>query len=152
MCGIDPNVIAAQAEVQAQENGYVTVALRGALDVHTMGGLWRELEARLRPLKVVTLEVDASDLQLCGSGGLALLRYLKTGGFTPQARVTVRGLTENLDQLLLLFADEDPEPPPPAPPALPEEVGTAVRGYARDLREQVGFLGTMAAELAGRTR
>ena len=149
MTGIDTNTTGAQAEVQAQENGLVTVALRGALDVNTMGGLWRELEARLRPLKVVTLEVDASDLQLCGSGGLALLRYLKTGGFTPKANVTVRGLAENLDQLLLLFADDDPEPPRPAPPALPEEIGAAARNFARDLREQVSFLGTMAAELAG---
>ena len=145
----DTETAAAQAEVQPQEEGRVTVALRGALDVSTMGGLWRELEARLRPLKVVTLEVDASALELCGSGGLALLRYLKRGGFTPLATVTVRGLAENLDQLLLLFADEDPEPPRAAPPSLPEEIGAATRGYARDLREQVCFLGTMAAELAG---
>jgi len=149
MSGIDTNTTGAQAEVQAQEHGLVTVALRGALDVNTMGGLWRELEARLRPLKVVTLRVDASALQLCGSGGLALLRYLRTGGFTPLATVTVRGLTENLDQLLLLFADEDPEPPRAAPPALPEEIGAAARGFARDLREQISFLGNMAAELAG---
>lgn len=130
----------------------MTVVLRGALDVQTMGGLWRELEARLRGLKVAALEVDATALHLCGGGGLALLRFLKTGGFTPMANVTVRGLGGNLDQLLWLFADEDSKAAPPGrrrTPSPPEEVGTAVRGFARDLREQVAFLGAMAAEFAG---
>ena len=145
----DPKTTAVQAKVQAQEHGLVTVALRGALDVNTMGRLWRELEAQLTPMKVSALEVDARALQLCGSGGLALLRYLKRGGFTPLATVTVRGLTEDLDHLLLMFADEDPESPRVAAPALPEEIGAAARGFARDLREQVAFFGTMVAELAG---
>jgi phospholipid/cholesterol/gamma-HCH transport system permease protein len=130
----------------------VTVVLRGALDVQTMGGLWRELEARLRPLKAAALEVDATGLRLCGGGGLALLRFLKTGGFTPMAKVTVRGLGEDLDQLLWLFADEDSEAAATErrrTPSLPEEVGTSVRASVRDLREQIAFLGKMAAELAG---
>jgi ABC-type transporter Mla MlaB component len=121
----------------------VTVVLRGALDVQTMGGLWRELEARLRPLKAAALEVDATALRLCGGGGLALLRFLKTGGFTPMANVTVRGLGEDLDQLLWLFADEDSEAAPTQrrrTPSLPEEIGTSVHAFVRDFREQVAFL------------
>jgi len=148
----DPKTTAVQAEVQAREGGRVTVVLRGALDVQTMGGLWRELEARLRPLKVVALEVDATALHLCGGGGLALLRYLKMGGFTPTAKVTLCGLNEDLDQLLWLFAQEDPEVPRAGhwrTASVPEEIGASARGFTRDLREQVAFLGTMAAELAG---
>ena len=140
-----------QAEVRALAGGRVSVRLCGSLDVHTMGGLWRELEARLRPLKGVALEVDATALHLCGGDGLALLRYLKMGGFAPMANVTVRGLNEDLDQLLRSFADEDAEAPRTGPrraPSAPEEIGASARGFARDLREQVAFLGTMAAELA----
>ena len=101
---------------------------------------------------MVALEVDATALHLCGGGGLALLRFLKTGGFTPAANVTVRGLDGDLDQLLLLFADENSEAAPSGhrrTPSLPEEIGASARGFARDLREQVAFLGNMAAELAG---
>ncbi|MCZ7640396.1 MAG: hypothetical protein M5U12_32690 [Verrucomicrobia bacterium] len=74
----------AQAEIHVQEGGRVTVVLRGALDAQSMGGLWRELEARLAPLSVRALEVDARAVHLAGAGGLALLRYLKVGGFTPR--------------------------------------------------------------------
>ena len=152
MSGIDTNTTAVQAEVQAREGGRVTVVLRGTLDVQTMGGLWRELERRLAGLKVVALEVDATALHLYGGGGLALLRFLKTGGFTPRANVTVRGLDEDLDQLLLLFTDENSEVASTGHRrtlSLPEEFGASARGFARDLREQVAFLGNMAAELAG---
>jgi len=152
MSGIDTKATAVQAEVQAREGGRVTVVLGGTLDVQTMGGLWRELKARLGGLKVVALEVDATALHLCGGGGLALLRFLKAGGFTPMANVSVRGLNDDLDQLLRLFADEDSEAAPRGhrrTPSLPEEVGTSARGFARDLREQIAFLGNMAAELAG---
>lgn len=131
----------------------MTVVLRGALDAQTMGGLWRQLEARLTPLPVEALEVDAAGLQLDGAGGLALLRYLKVGGFTPRASsVTVRGLSEDLDELLRQIAEEGLETPPTGrrpTPSLPEEIGAATRGFVRDLREQVAFLGAMAAELAG---
>jgi len=45
--------------------------------VHTMSDLWRDLEGRLRHLTVVSLDVDATQLNVSGGGGLALLRYLK---------------------------------------------------------------------------
>ena len=144
---------AAQAEVLAEERGRVKVLLRGRLDVHTMGDLWRDLEARLRPLTAVSLDVDATQLNFSGGGGLALLRYLKAGGFTPTAKVSVGGLNAELDQLLHLFAGEDFESYRArrrrVPTVLPEEVGASVRTSARDLREQVAFIGRMAAELAG---
>lgn len=142
----------AQAEIHVQEGGRVTVVLRGALDAQSMGGLWRELEARLAPLSLRALEVDARALHLAGAGGLALLRYLKVGGFTPQASVTVRGLSDDLDQILRLIADENLEALQagrPRTPSLPEEIGAATRDFLGDLREQVAFLGAMAAELAG---
>ena len=143
---------AAQAEVHAHEGGRATVVLRGVLNAQSMGGLWRELEARLAPLPVTVLEVDACALHLGGAGGLALLRYLKVGGFTPRASVTVRGLSEDLDELLRQIANENLEIPRAGrrrTPSVPEEIGAATRGFVQDLRVQVAFLGAMAAELAG---
>jgi len=140
-----------EAEVPAGQSGHVTVRLRGNLDVHSTGRLWRELESRLRPLNVAALEVDATQLNIRGGGGLALLRYLKAGGFTPAAKVDVRGLSEELNHVLGFVGKEDLEAYEAHTrrlPSLPEEIGISVRACARDLREQVAFLGKMAAELA----
>lgn len=128
----------------------MTVVLRGRLDVYNMGGLWRELETQLRPLKVADLEVDVTALELGGSAGLALLRYLKVGGFTPLAKVTVRGLSEESNELLEQFTEVDAwadQGEGLRHLSLPEEVARGVRDFARELREDVAFLGTMAAEL-----
>ena len=140
-----------QAETQTLADGRVKVRLLGSLDVHTMGSLWRELEERLRPAQALALEVDATDLDVRGGGGLALLRYLKTGGFTPEAVVTLRGLKPEVDQILHLFAGQDLQPNQtgqPQPPSVLQEIGTAARSFARDLREQVAFVGNMAREMA----
>src|SRR3974390_1195935 len=148
MSVIDAQQTSVQAEVQADEGGRVTVVLRGALDVQTMGGLWRQLEARLRRLKVVALEVDATALHLCGDGGLALLHYLKMGGFTPTAKVTLRGLSKDVEQLLWLFGNERPEAAPGAGPqtagrdASPKRplplARTPRRGVPTSLPEEIG--------------
>jgi len=151
MPATEPITAGVHAEVRAQEGDRVTVLLRGSLDVHTMGGLWRDLEARLRPLKVVSLEVDATELNFCGVDGLALLRYLKAGGFTPAASVNVRGLSGELGQILGWVTGEDfasYRALKRRAPSVPEEIGMSVRAFARDLREQVAFLGRMAVELA----
>ena len=141
----------ARAETQTLADGRVRVRLRGSLDVHTMGGLWVELEERLRPMPTNALDVDATDLQVRGGGGLALLRYVKAGGFTPQAVVTLRGLSPELDQILHLYAGQDLETGqagrPPQSSVL-REIGAAARAFARDLWEQVAFVGSIAGELA----
>ena len=146
--GIKPRV---QAEVRPSVNGHVTVRLGGGLDVHTMGELWRELETQLRPVRVEALAVQAGDLEVRGGGGLALLRYLKTGGFTPEAVVTLHGLKPEVEQILNLFAGQGQERNQvgqPQPQSVAQKIGTAARELARDLREQVAFVGCMAGELA----
>jgi len=147
----DDRKSATEAELLVGQDGLVTVNLRGLLDTHTMGALWRALEEQLRPLIVTSLDVEASQLNFRGSGGLALIRYLKAGGFTPGAKVTVSGLNEELDQILRMVAAEDFESyraQKRRPLSMAEEVGVSVRSLLRDLREQVAFLGRMSAELA----
>ena len=140
------------AEVLERQGGRVIVQLGGSLDVHSMGRLWRELEVRLRPLAVLSLEVDAAGLDFCGSGGLALLRYLKAGGFTPSAKVSVRGLSDELDHLLRFYAREQAQSNGAqgrSTPSMAELVGKSVREFATDLSQQIGFLGRIVAELTG---
>ncbi|MGH7971938.1 MAG: STAS domain-containing protein, partial [Limisphaerales bacterium] len=144
----------AQAETQTLADGRVKVRLSGSLDIHTAGGLWRQLEEKLQPVQTLPLDVDATDLDVRGGGGLALLRYLKTGGFTPGAAVTLRGLTPELDEILHLYSGQNLEALTAGqrrPPTVVQEIGTATRDFARDLREQVAFVGSMAGELAAAT-
>ena len=93
--------------MRTSADGRVTVRLCGSLDVHTMGGLWRDLEARLRPMHAAAINVDVTDLHVPGEAGLALLRFLKAGGFTPRAVITLHGLNPELDQILHLFTGQD---------------------------------------------
>jgi len=140
-----------EAEVRLREPGRVTVRLRGSLDVNTMGGLWRELEAELLPLKATAVEVDAEGVKLRGEGGLALLHYLKAGGFTPGATVALRGLNEESDQVLSFFANADSgayRVRPRRTLSMLEEIGASLRSFGRDLCEQIAFVGQMGAELA----
>ena len=140
----------AHAETHTLAAGHVSVRLNGSLDVHTLGGVWRELEDSLRPIPTTVLDVDATNLYVRGGGGLALLRYLKAGGFTPQAVVTLRGLNPELDQILHQYAGQDLESDQADQqrPSVSQQIGMAARGFARDLREQVAFVGSMAGELA----
>ena len=141
----------AHAETRTLAEGHLSVRLFGSLDVHTMGSLWRELEELLRPAQALSVNVDATDLDVRGGGGLALLRYLKAGGFTPQAVVTLRGLNPELNEILRLYAGQELgawQADRRAEPSVLQEIGTATREFARDVCEQIAFVGIMAKELS----
>lgn len=131
--------------------GAVTIVLRGCLDLETTAACWRDLRRRLAYKHVSSLEVDASQLKFSGSIGVALMKFLETGGMTPHARVTVRGLGEDTRKLLDQFASQDALKTPPEPPLtarVPQEIGAAVRSFWRDLLEAITFVGTLLAALA----
>ena len=140
-----------ETDVQVSLDGCARVALRGRLDAQTAVACWKLLEQKLRPAKIKALEVDASGLQFCDGAGLALLRYLNMGRMTRGATVSVLGLEEDLEKLFRGFTLEDYEAfrPPlrTESRSLPEEVGKEVSQLTADLREQVGFLGTIVANL-----
>jgi phospholipid/cholesterol/gamma-HCH transport system permease protein len=141
------------SDLRAQPGGVVTLTLHGRLDLQSTAACWRELEARLRPLHPTSVEVEASQLEAAGLIGVALLRYLKEGGMSPGANVAIRGLNPELRKLLDSFTSEDFRAA--RPPArkksklsqLPEELGSGVRGLWKDLREQIAFIGSVAAAL-----
>ena len=140
-----------ETDVQVGTEGHAHVILRGRLDAQTVPACWNQLERDLRGIKISTLEVDASGLQLYGGAGLALLRYLNMGKMTPNASVSVTGLEAGLDKLFRGFTAEDYEAFHPAVrikcQSLPAETGIAVRHIASDLREVVAFIGEIMAKL-----
>ena len=131
--------------------GTARVVLRGRLNARTVSDSWNTLEEGLRAVKLEKLEVDASQLRLCDGAGLALLRYLGMGLMTPGAAVTVNGLNPELEQLFRAFTLEDYETFRPSTCVkchpIPDEVGSGVRHAARDLRQQIEFLGNVARNM-----
>jgi phospholipid/cholesterol/gamma-HCH transport system permease protein len=140
-----------ETEVQVGPEGLVRVVLHGRLDAQTVPACWRDLERGLHAGKIQTLEVDAGDLQVRDSAGLALLQYVNAGGMTPGAAISVRGLKAESEKLFRGFTSADYRAFHSTTPAkchpVPEEVGNAVRRAAADLREQVTFLGVIASNL-----
>jgi len=112
---------------------------------------WSLLEQKLGAATINVLEVNAGGLQFCDGAGLALLRYLNMGKMTPSATVSVIGLEAGLEKIFRGFTAQDYEAfRPPSrrrKNSLPQEVGNAVALAAADLREQVAFLGNIAANL-----
>jgi phospholipid/cholesterol/gamma-HCH transport system permease protein len=138
-------------DLQFGPPGLARVTLRGRLNAETTVPCWNRLEQGLQGAKLEKLEVDASGLQVCDGAGLSLLRYLHMGRMTPGASVSVSGLEAGLEQIFHAFTREDYEAfhPPMRVKChpLPEEVGSAVRQAASDLREQVEFLGSVTRNL-----
>jgi phospholipid/cholesterol/gamma-HCH transport system permease protein len=136
------------SDLQFGPAGFARIVLRGHLNARTATVCWNDLEQRLRDAKLQKLEVDADGLEFCDGGGLALLRYLSMGLMTPDATVSVHGLSTGLEQLFRGFTLDDYKALHPSSSVkchpLPEEVGSGVRQAASDLREQVEFLGSVA--------
>jgi len=132
-------------ELQPQNAGQVRLVLRGCLDVQSAALCWQDLENKLRRLSVTSLEMNVQQLEISGSVGLALLQFLKEGGLTPGAQVTVVGLSQSEQKLLETLRLEDGwgTGGKGVKASLIEEIGGAVRGFLRDLGEQVSFVGSV---------
>jgi len=132
-------------------DGLARVMLKGRLSARTVVDCWRRLEQSLRLAGIKILEVDVSGVSFCGGAGFALLRYLNMGKMTPGAKVSVMGLAEGFQRLFEGFTVQDYDAFHPREPArshpLIEEAGHATRQLAGDLRDQVDFLGGLAANL-----
>jgi phospholipid/cholesterol/gamma-HCH transport system permease protein len=132
--------------------GESTLRLGGRLDMFSTSRLWRDLGHRLPATPVKVLIVDASEVDYCDGAGLALLRFLRMGGMSPPGtQITVQGLRPELASLFEKFTAEDYQknlPQAPAKSHLADEVGRSAVVLARDLREEVTFVGEVTAGLS----
>jgi phospholipid/cholesterol/gamma-HCH transport system permease protein len=140
-----------EADVKVGPDGVARVVLKGRLSARTVVDCWNSLEQALRPAHIKTLQVDVSAVDFCGSAGFALLRYLNMGKMTPGATVSVVGLAEEFQTIFEGFTSHDydafhPQPQKQSHPLI-EEAGHATRQLIGDLRDQVDFLGGLAANL-----
>jgi phospholipid/cholesterol/gamma-HCH transport system permease protein len=140
-----------EAGVKFTPDGVARVVLKGRLSSRTVVDCWNSLELTLREARVKRLEVDVSGVDFCGGAGFALLRYLNMGKMTPEATVSVVGLADGFQRIFEGFTSEDydafhPHDQPKCQ-TLIEEAGHATSQLIGDFRDQVDFLGGVAANL-----
>ncbi|MGD0815373.1 MAG: ABC transporter permease [Verrucomicrobiota bacterium] len=140
-----------EADVQLGPGGIARVVFKGRLSMRTVVDCWNKLETKLRGAEVKELEVDVRGVGFCGGAGYALLRYLNMGRMTPGAKVSVVGLAADFQTIFQGFTARDydafhPRPLKSSHP-LVEEAGHATRQLIDDLRDQLDFLGSVAANL-----
>ena len=142
-----------ETEVTLGPEGFAQVAFKGRLSARTVVECWNKLERTLRGAAVKKLEVNVREVDFCGGAGFALLRYLNMGRMTPGATVSMIGLADEFQRVFEGFTSQDydafhPRVQPRSHPLI-EETGAAASHLIGDLREQVSFLGDVAASLPG---
>ncbi len=140
----------ARFELKPEGAGSV-LALSGRLDAKATTGLWRDLDSQLRKSPVSTLVVDAAGVDYCDGAGLSLFHFLTMGGMVgPSAKVTVRGLRPEIQNLFNKFTAEDFQKNKPSEPkksSLPAEVGRGTVAVFEGVTAEVAFIGEVSVAL-----
>ena len=122
----------------------------GRLDSYAIAGVWSESRAAVAAAPDRRVVVDASRVDYCDGGGVAMLVDLLRQPRAAEAPVTVRGLRPEFQTLLDQFKPNELRAPPAEPPeriSTVEEIGRAALTVGRDLRTQIIFVGETTAAL-----
>jgi phospholipid/cholesterol/gamma-HCH transport system permease protein len=122
----------------------------GRLDAYSIAGVWAEARAALDAAPNLPVSVEASRVDYCDGGGIAMLVDLLRQPRPPDAPVTVVALRPEFRTLLDQF---DPATLRAHPEAHVErlnavaEIGRAALILGRDMRMQIAFIGETSAAL-----
>ena len=143
-----PPARAALAVADAPDGSRV-LALSGRLDAYSIAGVWREARATVAAAPDRRIVIDATAVDYCDGGGVAmlvdLLRQPRAG-----AAITIRGLKAQFKTLLDQFnprAFAAPPAPPPRRTSTVEDIGRITAQLFRDMRTQVAFIGETSSAL-----
>ena len=139
---------AASLAVDQVGSGVLTLTLTGCLNVHTTGRLWRESVELVSKHSPSLLVVDASSVDYCDVAGIGLLLELRRHQADSGSELRLQGLRQEFLRLLELFGERGPERRDQAGTDsghLVEEFGRATLGIWAEIREQVEFVGELAA-------
>lgn len=146
----DRPVAAARLSITEVTDGGLILAFAGRLDAYSIAQVWARARAALDAAPSRRVNVDASAVDYCDGGGLAMLVDLLRQPRAPDAAVTVRGLRPEFRTLLDQF-DLSLLATPAAPPAVRahaiEEIGHAAATLGRDMRTQIAFVGETSGAL-----
>jgi phospholipid/cholesterol/gamma-HCH transport system permease protein len=141
---------AATLAVSDAVDGSRVLQLAGHLDAYSISRVWAQARSALAQATDRRIVVDASRVEYCDGGGIAMLVDLLRQERPPQAAVAVRGLKPEFQALLDQFDPTTFRPPPGRPPEqlhAVEEIGRATLILGRDIVNQVAFVGETSAAL-----
>lgn len=123
----------------------------GRLDAYSIAGVWPDARAALASSPDRAIVIDASQVDYCDGGGIAMLIDLLRQDRAAKAPVSLVGLRPEFQALLAQF-DPAAMRVPAAPPHVARinvvaEIGRAAATTGRDIRAQVAFIGETAAAL-----
>ncbi|HZI82299.1 MAG TPA: ABC transporter permease [Casimicrobiaceae bacterium] len=126
------------------------LALSGRLDAYSIATVWREARAAVMAAPNQPIVVDATAVDYCDGGGVAMLVDLLRQPRAAAAPVTIRGLKSEFKTLLDQFdpqAFAAPAAPPPPQTRTVEDIGRITAQLFRDMRTQVAFVGETSSAL-----
>ena len=123
----------------------------GRLDAYSIAGVWPDARAALASSPDRAIVIDASHVDYCDGGGIAMLIDLLRQDRAAKAPVSLVGLRPEFQALLAQFNPAAMRVPA-APPHVARinvvaEIGRAAATTGRDIRAQVAFIGETAAAL-----
>ena len=131
-------------------DGSRVLRLSGRLDAYSISGVWPQARAAVAGAASRPVVIDASEVDYCDGGGIAMLVDLLRQPRVADAAVTLRGLKPEFQPLLDQFDPEkmrEPVEPPPVRLRAIEEVGRAAAIVLRDMRTQIVFVGETSSAL-----
>jgi len=131
-------------------DGSLILVLGGRLDAYSIADVWTQARAAVAAAPTRRIVVDASAVDYCDGGGVAMLVDLLREPRAADAAISVRGLRPEFQRLLDQFDLSVLAEPAHAPPVrinAIEEIGRAAAQLGRDMRTQIVFIGETSAAL-----
>jgi phospholipid/cholesterol/gamma-HCH transport system permease protein len=141
---------AATLAVSDAADGTRELRLAGRLDAYSIAGVWGQARSAVAQAPDRRVIVEASRVDYCDGGGVAMLVDLLRQERSPQAQVRVEGLRPEFQTLLDQFDPAAMRAPAAAPEErlrAVEEVGRAALLTWRDIVTQVAFIGETGSAL-----
>ncbi len=131
------------------ERGERVLTMEGRLDGASTARLWREATAAARSAGDGALVVEADGVEYCDGAGAALLAAIEELAEQGGGRFELRGLRDDLRELVAMVAPSKREAPPPPPePSFLVRLGRGGVQVGRELRRLVSFTGEAVVALA----
>ncbi len=133
------------------EAGHLRLSVSGRLEGSSVAKLWPDLVHACETKGVQAIELEGSGISYCDSSGASLLVYARRLARRLGVPLEITGLDDDVANLLALFPDEKLKEPPETHRDAKDfvsMVGRETVDLFQGLKQQIAFLGEMAAALA----
>lgn len=134
------------------DGGGVRLTLKGTLNADSVEDLWPQVMRNLAERKPSVIEIEAKGVECLDAAGMALLFELRAAQEDGKGGFRIRGLRDDLGEMMKLFDPGPPSAPARGPGLLIRSVnglGQAAHEFVMGFHSQVGFLGEIFVRLLG---